>query len=44
VDIYVDDIHLLGKNINFIKNNAEILLQASKAIGLEGSVNKYKRI
>jgi hypothetical protein len=39
--VYVDDVNLLGENIN-IKKNAEALLDASKEIGLEVISEKTK--
>jgi hypothetical protein len=37
---YADDVNLLGDNIDSIKKNAEILIDASKEIGLEINVEK----
>jgi hypothetical protein len=40
--VYVDDVNLLGENVNIIKKNAEALLDASKEIGLEVNSEKTK--
>jgi hypothetical protein len=39
---YADDVNLLGDNIDIIKKNAEILIVASKEVGLEINVDKTK--
>jgi hypothetical protein len=39
---YADDVDLLGDNIDALKKNAETLIDASKEIGLEISVDKTK--
>ncbi|KAJ4440789.1 hypothetical protein ANN_10635 [Periplaneta americana] len=36
--VYADDVNMLGENPQTIRENAEILLEASKAIGLEDSL------
>ena len=38
--VYADDINILGESVHTVKENAEILIVASKEIGLE--VNAYK--
>jgi hypothetical protein len=39
---YADDVNLLGGNIDIIKKNTEILIGASKEVGLEINVEKTK--
>jgi hypothetical protein len=39
---YADDVNLLGDNIDTIKKNTEILIDASKKVGLEINVDKTK--
>jgi hypothetical protein len=40
--VYADNVNLLGENINIIRKNAEVLLDASKEIGLEVNSEKTK--
>ncbi|KAJ4440066.1 hypothetical protein ANN_08197 [Periplaneta americana] len=40
--VYADDVNMLGENTQTIRENTEILLQASKAIGLEVNPEKTK--
>ncbi|KAJ4442648.1 hypothetical protein ANN_04237 [Periplaneta americana] len=40
--VYADDVNMLGKNLQTIRENAEILLEASRAIGLEVNPEKTK--
>ncbi|KAJ4450687.1 hypothetical protein ANN_02116 [Periplaneta americana] len=40
--VYADDVNMLGENSQTIRENAEILLEASKAIGLEVNPGKTK--
>jgi hypothetical protein len=39
---YADDVNLLGDNIYIIKKNTDILIDASKEVGLEINVDKTK--
>jgi hypothetical protein len=39
---YADDVNLLGDNIDTIKKNKNILIDASKEVGLEINVDKTK--
>jgi hypothetical protein len=39
---YADDVNLLGDNIDTVKKNTEILIDASKEVGLEINVEKTK--
>jgi hypothetical protein len=39
---YTDDVNILGRNVRFIKRNAEVLVGASKETGLEVTVDKNK--
>ncbi|KAJ4439470.1 hypothetical protein ANN_07594 [Periplaneta americana] len=40
--VYADDVNMLGENPQTIRENAEILVEASKAIGLEVNAEKTK--
>ncbi|KAJ4429926.1 hypothetical protein ANN_22130 [Periplaneta americana] len=40
--VYADDVNMLGENTQTIRENREILLEASKAIGLEVNPEKTK--
>ncbi|KAJ4442174.1 hypothetical protein ANN_12040 [Periplaneta americana] len=40
--VYADDVNMLGRNTQTIRENTEILLEASKAIGLEVNPEKTK--
>jgi hypothetical protein len=39
---YADDVNLLGGNTDTIKKNTDILIEASKEVGLEINVDKTK--
>jgi hypothetical protein len=39
---YADDVNLVGDNIHAIKDNRDILIDASKEVGLEINVEKTK--
>jgi hypothetical protein len=41
---YVDDVNLLGDNKNTMKKNTEIVIDASKEVGLEINVEETKYI
>jgi hypothetical protein len=40
--VYADDANLLGDNIDTVKKNMEILIDASKVVGIEINVDKTK--
>ncbi|KAJ4425846.1 hypothetical protein ANN_27472 [Periplaneta americana] len=40
--VYADDVNMLGENTQTVRENTEILLEASKAIGLEVNPEKTK--
>ena len=39
---YVDDVNILGGSIHTVKENAEVLVAATREIGLEVSADKTK--
>jgi hypothetical protein len=41
---YADDMNLLGDNIDTIKRNKEMLIDASKEVGLELNIEKTKHM
>jgi hypothetical protein len=41
---YADDVNLLGNSVNTIKENSEILVEASRDIGLEINAEKTKHM
>jgi hypothetical protein len=42
--VYVDDVNILGRSIHTIKTNTDVLVGASKDIGLEVNADKTKYI
>jgi hypothetical protein len=40
--VYADDVHLLSENINIIKKNTEVVLDACKEVGLEVNAENAK--
>jgi hypothetical protein len=42
--VYANDINLLGDNIDTIKKNTEILIDASKEVGQERDVDTIKYV
>jgi len=40
--VYADNVYILGENINTVEKSTEVLLEASKNIGLEGYTEKAK--
>jgi hypothetical protein len=40
--VYVDDVNILGESLNTIKENAEALVMACNATGLEANAEKTR--
>ena len=40
--VYADDVNMLGKNLQTVRENAEIFIKASKDVGLELNSEKTK--
>jgi hypothetical protein len=44
LQVHIDDVYLLGNNINTIKKNTEALTDAGNEVGLKVSTNKTKHM
>jgi hypothetical protein len=42
--VYTDDVNVLGKNINIIRNNNKTLAEDSKEVGLKINTGKIKNM